>query len=321
MRNSESCRLDNSMRESTTRRAINKMYMGWVRNFLLVSLAVCGVLAPAVVFGNIYLSKVWGSQSRTALILGCELMCEAGPDFIDEANNLRGTLNEYAECVRSPFLMKFMPDKYELQKNLEDWSAYLSETLDSDELTQEKAATAIWQAGEEIVRFRMRTAGLSVSEEDLPKKAMPEWLKVKIKAAMGECEKTLQQLKKDNRSKTALKLCEDDRFAMVMIFLARSDSNVSEYLQGFRTILEQAIETKGKLAENAKNAGNDDESELLSIFVRSEQRRLKIIDAMLKPDNMSEVYSLLWDTISQTAAERPKILELASKLNYGENLG
>lgn len=298
-------------------RTIKGMYRGWVRNVLLGTLAVCGVLAPAVVFGNIYLSKVWGFQSRTALMLGCEMMCETGPNFKAAANQHQILLGEYSRYVRSPFLMRIMPAKYELQKDLEALSAYLSETLDSNDVTQEKSARAIWQAGEEIVRFRMRTAGLSASEEVLPKKPMLPWLRDNIKTALDECKTTLDQLKKDKSSKTALKLCEADRRAILLLFLARSDSNISEYLKEFRTIVERAIEIEGDLAENADN---DDESELLRIFVHSEQRRLRIINAMLEPDR-SKVYTLMWDAISQSVAERPKRLQLATKLNYGENLG
>lgn len=279
--------------------------------YLLVILVVSAVLTPAFLFVNIYLSNVWGFQSRTALMLGCELMCETGPNFIGAAKQHRNTLKEYAGYIRSPFLMRIIPAKYELQKDLKARSAYLLETLDSDDLTQEKAARAIWQAGEEIVRFRMRTAGLSASEEDLPKTAMPMWLKDKIKTAIDDCNNTLQKLKKDNEFETALSLCGVNRHAMLLLFFARSDSNISHYLEDFRIIVEQAANIEAGLAENADN---DAESELLRILVRSEQRRLRIVDAMLEPD-MSKAYRLIWDAISQTAAGRPKKLQLASKLN------
>ncbi len=301
-------------------RTIYGMYRGWVRKVLLGTLAVFGVLAPAIVFGHIYLSKVWGFQSRTALMLGCEMMCETGPNFKAAANQHRAFLGEYSRYIRSRFFMRIMPNKYELHKNLEVWSVYLSETLESNDITQEKAARAIWQAGEEIVRFRMRTAGLSASEEVLQKKTMPPWLRDNIKTALDECKTTLDQLKKDKSSKTALKLCEVDRRAMLLLFLARSDSNISEYLKEFRNIVERGVDAEDKLSMSSKSKHNDDESELLQIFVHSEQRRLKIINAMLEPEG-SKVYTLMWDAISQSVAERPKRLELAAKLNYGENLG
>lgn len=321
LRNPESCRLENSMRESKVVRTVTGVSLKSALKCLLVILVVSALLTPAFLFGKIYLSKVWGFQSRTALMLGCEMMCETGPNFKAAANQHQVLLGEYSRYVPSPFLMRMMPAKYELQKDLEVRSAYLSETLDSNDLTQEEAqeeaARAIWQAGEEIVRFRMRTAGISASEEQLSKTEMPTWLKEKIETAIVDCNNTLLRLKHDNSPKTALELCEADRRAMLLIFLARSDSNISDYLKEFRAIVEKTIETKGNLAQSVDN---NDESELLRIFVRSEQRRLQIVDAMLEPDNMSKAYSLMWKTISQTAAERPKKLLLASKLNYGENL-
>ena len=296
---------------------INRMYRVRVRNILLVTLAVCSVLTPAFLFGKIYLSKAWGFHSRNALMLGCELMCETGPNFIDAVDQHRVTLGEYSKHARSPFLMRIAPAKYELRKDLDAWSDYLLETLDSNDLTHEKAARAIWLAGEEIVRFRMRTAGLSASEEDLPKVKMPTWLEDIIKTSIVDCNNTLERLEYDKSPKTALELCEADRRAMLLIFLARSDSSISDYLREFRTIVDRAIDTKGKLSDSITTV---DKSELIQIFVHSEKRRLSIIDAMLEP-NMSKAYRLMWDAISQTAKKRPKRVLLASKLNYGENLG
>lgn len=293
--------------------------------YLLVISVMSAVLIPAFLFVYIYLSNVWGFQSRTALMLGCEMMCETGPNFKTAANQHQILLGEYSRYVRSPFLMRMMPAKYELQKDLEVRSAYLLETLDSNDITQEeaqeKAARAIWQAGEEIVRFRMRTAGLSASEEQLPKTEMPTWLKEKIETAIVDCNNTLLRLKHDNSPKTALELCGADRRAILLLFLARSDSNINKYLKEFRIIVEQTVDTEDKLSKSKQSKHNDDEKELLQILVHSEQRRLSIIDAMLEPNNMSKAYSLMWDAISQTATKRPKRLLLASKLKYGEILG
>jgi hypothetical protein len=216
------------------------------------------------------------------------------------------------------------PDEYELEKDLKNWSAYLRETCvkleDSNDFTQQEAARAVWLAGEEIVRFRMRMAGRSASEEDLPKKAMPEWLEANIKTQMGKCKDALDALREYRTCRAALTLCEEDRRAMILLFLARSDSSSTGYLREFRTIVDDAIEEKEDLSKLLKSKAYDDESELVQIFASSEQRRLNIIDAMLEP-NMSKAYRLMWDAISQTAADRPRRLQLAAKVNYGENLG
>lgn len=282
-----------------------------------VCMLICSGVVFAVLYVGISLAELGEQNSEDLFILGQEILCESGCDFSGSADQHREMLNTYVKYMKGKHLAglaRLFFNEYSPEKGLADALTILSK----DELDPQETARAIWSAGEQVMIFRMNATPLPHMRIALHEHVkIPKWLLVDISNALEQCKAALKQFEKDRTFKNATAVCEANRRAMLLLFLARSSYNAQQSLfDDFRKIVKSSeMGTEGLSIEFSEG---DPQKELLMIFAGSEQRRLGILEAM--SNDMRTAHNLMWQAIEESYHLRTKVLYLASKLCPAEPL-
>lgn len=257
-------------------------------------------------------------NSEDLLVLGSEMLCEAGFRFKNSVDQHLKILNTYTKYIkyRSPIIFnKIFTTKYLPEKTLDD----LRKTLCANRTDEQIAARNIWKTGEKIMLIRANLEKLPLVIKDLRKEEVPDWFLEKIENAYKSSKSALEQYKEKPTLENALLLCEANRETMILLYFARSIYESQKALfEGFQRLVNEANEIKEKRARDLPP--RSPQNEMLMILARSEKRRAVIVGAIIDGD-MKKAYDCLWDAIDISYKERPKLLKLSAELLSKEKQG
>ncbi len=288
-----------------------------------LSIFVCTMIIVIIFLSYIRIGVgdlVAHNASDTSMI-GIEMLCESGPNFKLAAERHINMLQEYTIHMENKYLggiLGILYDEYTPTKGFERALKTLEKAKDS---SQEECAKAIWLAGEQVEQYRMKAAGFTILDFRFHKyQKVPAELVADIKAALGESKKSFERFKKDPTLENAVFLCEDDRWTMLLLFLARAGYNSShEKLFGeFHELEKEVTVEEQKLLD--KLPDDDHEKRFVGHIIQSEQRRLNVLEA-LKIGDMHKARTLMWETIEIAYHERQAILEFTAAVGFGEGEG
>jgi len=277
----------------------------------------CTVIIVAILYARISLDALAQGNSNNLLILGSELLCEIGPDFTQSAKLHAAMVEKYATCMDQRNIVRLLSlfsDKFSTTKGLEA----VSTALDQNGVAPKDIAKTIWQAGDDILIFRMSVPGSDrtgiIWDESIE---VSTELLDEAKVVVGQSKTALQQVENDpDILQNYIILCQANRKSILFLSLARSACDSQKDLfNDFRDVVEKAGEYSKKQADKLPE-GNP-ERELQLIIAKSEQRRLHVLEA-IKAKKMEQACDILWQEIEAAYLARPKIMELYSKLNLTE---
>ena len=268
-----------------------------------------GIIVLIVFFTyiRIGLDDLVAHNARDTSMIGIEMLCESGPDFRLAADKHINMLQEYTHHMENKYLggiLEFFYEEYTPAKGFEKALKTLEKAKSG---SQEECAKAIWLAGEQIEQYRMKAAGFAIFDSRLHKyQKVPDDLVADIKDALGESKKSFFRFKKNPTLENAVSLCEDDRWTMLLLFLAREGYNNghNELFDEFHELEKQVMEEEQKLYE--KIVGS--QKKFLEHFIQSVQRRICVLEA-LKVGDDRKTCVLMWETIERAYHQRQAILE------------
>lgn len=262
------------------------------------------------------------NASDTSMI-GIEMLCESGPNFKLAAERHIEMLREYTTHMENKYLgsiLRILYGEYTPTKGFEEALKTLEKAKDGK---QEECARAIWLAGEQVEQYRMKAASFSKSKTVLHKyQKIPDELVGDIRAALDESQKSFERFKKNPNLQNAVFLCEDDRWTMLLLFLARAGYNSShkelfDEFREFHDFLEKEVTVEEQKLIDSLPTNDDHKKRFIAHIIQSEQRRLDVLE-FLKVGDMSRARTLMWKTIEIAYHEREAILEFTAGVGFGE---
>ncbi len=253
-------------------------------------------------------------------LLGIELLNESGPDFKDAAKKHLEKLKTYTEHMEDKYLAEILSvfwSEYSPKEGFARAKETLKEANDVS-FSQEECAKAIWLAGEQIEQYRMKSASfLKLGFGGYKYLAVSDELVEDIKLSINESKKSLERFKKNRTLKNAVWLCEDNRWTMLLLFLARTGCNSGheKLFDEFHELEKEVQVEEQKLFDKLPDA--DPKKRFLGHIIQSEGRRLHVVEA-LKVGDMRKARTLMWEAIEIAYHNRPIILEFTAAVNYGK---
>ncbi len=298
----------------------------WV--FLLSAIGIFLIIVGVLHVRKSYAGLVQSNCDELS-ILACELMCETGPDFTRpiDPNDLKKVLENYAEYIEEKHLsvlLRIFPS-YSPKKVFSDINKAMVNVKGSQEkAAQEKAANDIWQAGEEVMLFRLKKSTL------LPRGRTPyeyrkaaELLLPLAEAAFRDSQKASDQFNNTPPTmENAVYSCERNRLTMILLFPLRTSYDrpeVASLFVSFRAVVNECRDRKIDVA--GEPPYDDPRKEFLrEVIGRSEKRRLDILDAIIENRgmDMQEVIEYIWDAIEIANRDRVRLLQLCEKIRTAD---
>jgi len=251
-------------------------------------------------------------------MIGIEMLCESGPNFKLAAERHINMLQGYTTHMENKYLgsiLRIFYDEYTPTKGFEKALKTLEEAKDS---SQEECARAIWLAGEQVEQYRMKAANFPKFRLALHKyQKVPDELVGDIRTARDESQTSLDRFKENRTLENAVFLCEDNRWTMLLVFLARAgyNSGHNELFDEFHELEKKVGEKEQKLFDELPD--DDPEKRFIGHIIQSEQRRLHVLEA-LKVGDMRKARTLMWETIEIAYHERQAILEFTAAVEFGK---
>lgn len=276
---------------------LNKKY-----RFLTVSASV--IIGIALYVGvDIGLAEVVRQNTYDIHMLASELLIELGPDFTSETGRHAEMIKQYTDQLEQRHLatiLRVLYPTYSPRKVL----AYTLSGLEkaAKDKKEEESKKAILEAGLASNQLYMRGMRFPRSpivwfdSEDLP-----DQLLMDLDKALAESHELVDKLEKDRTPEAAIESCRANRKAILLLFLSRLGHDNEEKIKRFQSEVEQARDCTRLLARTEKDKKKQ---KWLYEVAESEDRRVKILDAMLAND-MDRVCDLLREAI-EIAFEKEK---------------
>jgi len=279
--------------------------------------------------------------SDDIFILACEMVTESGPKFKEAAECHEKTLEEYKTYLeqrgsentpqwivitasRCPGISWLFGewDKYTSEKGIDKALQILRRVKkETDEL---KIIQAIWEAGEKLLEFReemvsfSRTGSIGIGFHKST--AVPEKLQDAIQSAIFD-SKTKCDLFVDGESwEKAWVLCEANRKSVLLLFPTRSrykGKKKHKDLVNLKKIIANSRRAKEDYAKTL--AERDPARKLVTLFAKSDERRLRILEAM-ENDDIDKFRYLVCQAKEEVIHNKTTILEIASELGLIKNV-
>lgn len=244
---------------------------------------------------DILFAEVVRQNSYDMHMLATEQLNELGPGFANESKQYAEMIRRYTEHLEqrnfAPLLRLLYP-AYSPKKTL----ASLLPSLEGVE-DEEEAKKAIWQAG--ITSNQLYKLGKRFPRSPI------EWFKSEVVSdqlltdldnALSKSTKLTSKLENDPNRDAAIAACRANRKAILLLFLARLGYDNKEKIECFLSDVERARDCTLLLAE--RTVKNKRDQKFLYDTARSEERRVKILEAMLDND-MDRVCELLREAIEK----------------------
>ena len=167
----------------------------------------------------------------------------------------------------------------------------------------EKAKEAIWQAG--LASNQLYMLGKRFPRSPIQwfkSEKLPEWLLTDLNSALADSHKLVNKLDKERTMNNALEACRINRKTILLLFLARLGYDNEGEIKRFVRDVERARDCTLLLAKRIGE--NEKKKEILYEVAKSEERRIKILKAMIA-DDMDKVCDLLREAIER-AYEKKK---------------
>ena len=172
-----------------------------------------------------------------------------------------------------------------------------------EEQDDEMAKKAIWRAGEATNKLYMRGKRFPWSPIDwFNSEDLPNWLLTDLNNAFVESHKLVNKLKSDQTQEAAIEACVANRRTILLLFLARLGYDDQKTIREFLSDVKLSYDYTNAVADKEEN--KETKEEILKV-ARSENRRVKILEAMLAND-MDKVCDLLREAIEKAFEEREK---------------
>ena len=284
---------------------------------VFLGFAACSLL----LYVDSSLAKLVEYNRSDLLMLSCEILTEAGPWFQGAAKRHVKLLREYKTSIEQRHLAGALTShplysKYSPQKGIDAALSTLN-SVDGNDIREN--AVAVWKAGEQLMHFHDDTTRLFRPIGLYWPGRMPDSLLEQIEDANDRSGEALANFRDNETLLGAWKVCECNRDTVLLLFVGRSgydyQKGAAERFQrvqeGFRRITGEAAKIKD---EWAKALGIDSiEGELVKMFAQSEDRRCRIVQAMLD-NKMSEANRLMLEAIERSIQNRERVLEMALEL-------
>jgi len=276
-----------------------------VHPILIVAASV--IIGLALYYGvDIKLAEVVRQNSYDMHMLAAEMLSESGP-YVNAINQHAEMVHLYSERLEERQLAVILQVLY---PEFSPERALASASKELEKATkEEEARKAIWQAGMEINQFYAKSRRFPMAPVKwLESEDLPDWLLKDIDDAINESHRRVDMLENEQTRESALASCEANRKTILVLFLGRLGSNKEEIrgkIQDFLSVAEQAEKYKRIVANKEEYVEN--KQQILK-WAHSEQRRVKIAEAMLEND-MERVCHLLTEAIEEAYEERRSQLD------------
>ncbi len=265
---------------------MRKFFQTLCKHKLCMSIGIMIIIIMFLSYVSISVGNLVSHNACDVSMLGSEMLCESGPDFKSASEDNIKMVETYTNRMEDKYLagiLRVFCKEYSPMKGFEKALKTLKKAKDS---SQEECAKAIWLAGEQVEQYRMKAETFP----NLVQLVLHKYQKVSdelvkdIKIALDESKKSLERFKKNPTLENAVYSCEDDRWTMLLLFLARAgyNSGHSKLFDDFQKIVKAAKESKENIVVRLPK--DDPRKEFLTIISDSEQRRLKILEAMQAND-------------------------------------
>lgn len=263
------------------------------------------------------------SNSDELSILACELMCETGPDFTKpiDSKDFEEVLKSYSEYIEKKHLSVLLKRFPGYSPN--DLFSHLNKILADPKSNQEEAANDIWQAGEKVMLFRLKTKPkfLLWAKTSYDYSEAAELFLPLAEKALGDSKDASDQFNNTLPTmENAVHSCERNRLTMLLLFPLRTSYDrpeVASLFAGFREVVNECRDRKKDVA--GESPYDDPRKEFLGeIIARSEKRRLDILDAIDNRD-MQKVIEHMWDAIETSYRDRTRLLQLCEEIQTAGN--
>jgi hypothetical protein len=253
---------------------------------------------------NIGLAEVIRQNSYPIHLLASEQLNELGPCFIGEGGRHVEMIKKYTKHLERrqlAVLVRVLYPKYSPKKMFASVLPALEKAV--EEQDDEMAKKAIWRAGEATNKLYMRGKRFPWSPIDwFNSEDLPNWLLTDLNNAFVESHKLVNKLKSDQTQEAAIEACVANRRTILLLFLARLGYDDQKTIREFLSDVKLSYDYTNAVADKEEN--KETKEEILKV-ARSENRRVKILEAMLAND-MDKVCDLLREAIEKAFEEREK---------------
>lgn len=267
--------------------------------WMIIASVIVGLILFVVV--NIGFAEVVRQNSYDMHMLAAEQLNELGPCYISESVRHSEMIKQYTKHLEQrqlAALVRVLFPTYSPKKVLASAEKALEKAAKGG---QEEAKTAIWKAGVASNQLYMLGKRLSRSpiawfeSEDLPR-----WLLTDLNNAFVESHELVNKLKSDQTQEAAVEACVANRKTILLLFLARLGYDDQKTIREFLSDVELSYEYTKAVADKEEN--KETKEEILEV-ARSEERRVKILEAMLAND-MDRVCHLLTEAVERAYEKR-----------------
>ena len=249
---------------------------------------------------DIGLAELVRQNSYDVHMLTTELLTEVGPSLIYESAEHAEMIQLYVDHLEErnlAALLRVLYPKYSPEKVLmsKAWALKYANT-------EEEARNAIWQTG--LVSNHLHMRGKRFPRSPVrwfESENVPDWLLMDLEKALDTFHELVDKLEKYPNRESGIEACRADRRAILLLFIARLGYYDEEKIEAFRTDVGRSRDCIRALTKGEKDKG---EQEFLYDLADTENRRVKILDAMLVND-MDRVNDILREAIEK-AFEREK---------------
>lgn len=252
-----------------------------------VAFLIVGILL--YIGANIGLAEVIRQNSHRMHPLSVEILLELDPSSLGECKRHAKMIRQYTKHLegnRVGLILRWLYPQYSLDKQMTSSLADLEAAK-----TGEEAQKAIRKAGMTVLRlYKMgkkfpKSPRAWFNSETLPKKLLED-----INDSLANATQMADNLEKVQTQETVRVACQINRYTILLLSLGQLGYNDNEKIQQFLSDVKRAHHYTQVLV--GKTEDKTKVKEWLDKVVRSEARRIKVLEAMLA-GNTDEVCEIL----------------------------
>lgn len=261
--------------------------------WMIIASVIVGLILFVVV--NIGFAEVVRQNSYDIHMLSSELIIELGPDFTEESRIHANMIRIYTEHLERRYLAAILRLLYPTCSPKKTFSSAMLVLKEAK--NEEDAKEAILQAGlagKELYKLSKSFPRSPV--QWFKSEVVSDQLLKELDSAFATSTEMIGKLEKEKTVDAAIKACRANRKAILLLFLARLGfDNEGRRIEHFLGEVKRSRDCTRDIAKAEKDKTRQ---EWLYEVATSEDRRVKILEAMLKND-IDEVCDLLREAIER----------------------
>lgn len=243
----------------------------------LRAVVICGIISILLYIGaDVVLAKALQQNIPRIHHLSAAMILEFDPDAIDQIERHIEMIEQYSGHLgrgQVGFVLRWLYPQYSLDKQIASSVADLKAAK-----TNEEAQKAIRKSGMAALRLYKKAKKLPTSPTSLfDSEKLPEELIKEINDSLDETTKMVNKLEREKNLKSAIVACRISRRSILLLSLGQLGYSDKGKMQQFLNDVRRVRDITQVLADKGEN-------KLLNDIVISENRRVKIIKAMLAGD-------------------------------------